>query len=82
MPICIQRKQALEEEVRKASERVAQAGAMLDRVCAMLDDIGAEFVHYRYILCMSYDDIFSTMHRSRQNVFDIRKEVLKKMRDF
>ena len=74
-----QRHEHLLRVVAECTEAVARAGAVLDRVSAMLDDREQEFLHYRYILGLSWDDTQAKMYHSRMSLSRIRGSILQKI---
>jgi hypothetical protein len=74
-----QRHEYLLHVVAECTEAVARAGAVLDRVGALLDDREQEFLHYRYILGMSWDEVQEKMYHSRMSLSRIRSSILQKI---
>lgn len=74
-----QRHSNLLADVERCKEAVAIAGAILDDVGRMLDDREQEFLHYRYILGLSWDDTQAKMYHSRMSLSRIRASILQKI---
>ncbi len=74
-----QRHENLLADVERCKEAVAIAGAILDDVGRMLDDREQEFLLYRYILGLSWDDTQAKMYRSRKSMGGIRASILQKI---
>jgi DNA-directed RNA polymerase specialized sigma subunit len=74
-----QRHANLLADVERCKETVAIAGAMLDDVGRILDDREQEFLLYRYILGLSWDDTQAKMYHGRTSISRIRTSILQKI---